>query len=493
MSFTSNFKAGVDLPPWHWLQQFPTAAGAGGALAYDGARFIYQAVQVGSASATTAGTSQLWQFDTLTGGWGLLATLTSGNQGMSMVYDPVRNVLHITNGAALTSWQVFNLNATAVTICATACAARALTTMASVLPGTASIGASLCLPSWGHINGGCNYLDDPQPAVACAAGGAVGTIISQKNVFTPMHVGMAIKCIAGTAGNIGKVGLITAVNSATSIAISPALPNAPALNDTFAICLPVGTSSGANTSSTLNDTTNIWPTNQYKNQDVVITAGTGIGQRRRIASNTAAALTLSAAVTGNANTGNWTITPDATSVYQIQPSGDFLFYASGNATATVWSLDISSTVPAAWAATTNNSPATLSGGSRLMWPGVHGAFYLCALRGLATNTVYAMSLGPQVWTTLATFLIETFTTGASSEILYGHNKLLIQKESAVRTYLLDLATGVANPGPSAPYAPGSALDSQRLAYVSSPAGVDWVYHYRVAGTQWFRVPIEWGD
>lgn len=73
-----------------------------------------------------------------------------------------------------------------------------------------------------------------------------------------------------------------------------------------------GTSTGSNTSTTLNDT-NLgahppWATNLYAGLPVRIIAGTGTGQERTIASNTTTQLTV---------TTPWDTTPDRTSQYQI--------------------------------------------------------------------------------------------------------------------------------------------------------------------------------
>lgn len=61
-------------------------------------------------------------------------------------------------------------------------------------------------------------------------------------------------------------------------------------------------------STTLTDSTKAWTTNQFTDADVTIISGTGAGQIRNIASNTAAILTLATA---------WTTNPDSTSVYSI--------------------------------------------------------------------------------------------------------------------------------------------------------------------------------
>ncbi len=69
-----------------------------------------------------------------------------------------------------------------------------------------------------------------------------------------------------------------------------------------------GTSTGLNTSTTLNDTTQSFTLNQFVGFTVQITGGTGAGQVRTITGNTATQLTVSP---------SWTTIPDSTSTYQI--------------------------------------------------------------------------------------------------------------------------------------------------------------------------------
>jgi RHS repeat-associated protein len=73
--------------------------------------------------------------------------------------------------------------------------------------------------------------------------------------------------------------------------------------------LPSGTSTGGNTATTLNDTNHTWMTNQWQGRTVLIVSGTGAGQLRTIASNTAHTLALTTA---------WSTIPDGTSVYAFQ-------------------------------------------------------------------------------------------------------------------------------------------------------------------------------
>lgn len=65
-----------------------------------------------------------------------------------------------------------------------------------------------------------------------------------------------------------------------------------------------GVATGAQTTTTLQDTTKSWTVNQYAGATVVLTTGTGSGQTRTVVSNTATALTVSSA---------WVTTPVAAS------------------------------------------------------------------------------------------------------------------------------------------------------------------------------------
>lgn len=76
------------------------------------------------------------------------------------------------------------------------------------------------------------------------------------------------------------------------------------------------------TSTTLSNSGKAWATNQWANAQIKITAGTGAGQIRTIASNTGVQLTVSAA---------WTVTPDATSQYHIEGNDDFIYLMGSNA------------------------------------------------------------------------------------------------------------------------------------------------------------------
>jgi hypothetical protein len=117
----------------------------------------------------------------------------------------------------------------------------------------------------------------------------------------------------------GQVATITSntSNTLTFPAMAVALDNTSRYQITG---YDAGTSSGSNLHNTFNDTTKTWAVNRWANYGVRILFGAGAGQLRRIASNTADALTI---------VGSWNELPNNTSVYAIQGSTETLFIGWG--------------------------------------------------------------------------------------------------------------------------------------------------------------------
>lgn len=485
MSVTYNYKKGIDLPSWQYLAFFPGgASNPGTANTYDGVRYMYWLVQHGT-TATTANTTSLYRYDTWNNGWQFLAVATSGNQGMDIEYDSVRNVLFITHGVSLTSWQVFNLNTTSVTIANVACAAWGLTTMSPVLPAAPLQGASLTMPQNIEV-----------PAVIdtgiAAASGNTTTVVAATTAtgtFGQGMVGLQLRVTSGAQS--GQKRTIASVAAPTNLTVSPALPGALASTDTFTIELVEDVATAA-TTTVLTDTTAAWTVNQYAFQDVILTTGALAGQRRRIASNTATAITLAGAVTGNTRTGPFSGTPEATVGYKIVPSEDFLYFQPAGSTQTLYRIDVVQTTGAAWSATLTSAPATINGGGNVFYSGAYAPYSLTAVRGNGSKDFYIYNIGLNTWTTLTTFAgSETFNTGASSAGVAGKRKVLIQKDGQTRIYALDLLTGILEPAGTMPYAAQSAYDGKRARVITTSDGAQFLYLLRAGGQEFFRVALEW--
>lgn len=88
--------------------------------------------------------------------------------------------------------------------------------------------------------------------------------------------------------------------------------------DTVAVDeLDKGTSSGSNSSNTLNDTSKNWSSDEFAGKVIIITNGTGAGQIRKISSNSATQITVSE---------DWETIPDDTSEYVIAEKGFRKYY-----------------------------------------------------------------------------------------------------------------------------------------------------------------------
>ena len=479
-----NYSKGSDTPAWQWLPFCPVISYHGTDCAYDGTRHIYYAIQSGT-TATSASTTSLLRFDTWNHGWQFLATLTSGNRGLSLTHDNTRNILIVAHGAALNTWQVFNLNATNVIICGVTCLPWAATTITPVLPVAADYGAAFVT---------INPTDIPDVIeTGVLTAGSTNTTLkdtSPTSAFTDSMVGLQVRLTSGALA--GQRRTVTSVTDSSTLIVGVAFSGTPALGDSYVLELPQGSPTSSSV-STLTDLVSGWTTNQYANSDVVIVSGTGAGQRRRIASNTSNILTLAASVSGNTSTGNWATTPDTTSVYRIQPSSDFLYYQAGSTNTTLYRIDLNTgSQTTAWV-TLANVPGAPSGGGNVAWPDAKGAFSLFATRGAGTANFYIYNIGTNAWTTPVWRAgLETFNTGAGSTIWDGQRKVILQRESTTRLLALNLATRELEPLATVPFANPAAYDGKRLKYVKTPDGAEWLYVLRAGSSEFFRVPLEWG-
>lgn len=486
MAVAYNFKRGIDAPSWQWLSFHPQGvSNPGTSNCYDGKRYMYWIVQSGTTAAGTASTTQLWRYCTWTNGWQLLTAITSGNQGMDIEYDPTRNCLYIMHGAALTSWQVFNLNTTNIVIANTTCTPWNAVTVGVVLPATAGVGASITLPTDKDV------IPQIDTGIVDTTGNTTSVIkaTDATGTFALGMVGLQVRITSGTLS--GTRGVITAVTDKNTFTVSPALSSPLVAGVTFVI-EQVEDTATAGTVSTLVDGTAAWTVNMYANMDVIITGGTGAGQRRRIASNTATTLTLAATVTGNANTGNFATAPAAGSTFKIVPSGDFLYYQNGGNNGTFYKLDVSQTGTAPTWTTLAAAPAGLQGGANTMFPGSYAPYSIVAVRGNGTTNLYHYNIGLNTWSTYTTFWgQETLNTGASVSMMHGQRKLFIQKDGQARCYTHDFLTGQLEPAGVMPYANPVAYDGKRSRYVVTPDGVQWIYVLRAGGQEFYRMPVEW--
>jgi hypothetical protein len=135
---------------------------------------------------------------------------------------------------------------------------------------------------------------------------------------TDQWVGYWVYIFSGTGA--GQIRQITS-NTGNTLNWSGAMSPHPSTDSRYLI---LGFDAGiatAGASTTITDSTKAWEVNRWRNYVVRIMAGTGAGQYRPIASNTATALTV---------VGSWATTPDSTSVYTIQGDPDKLYIQLGS-------------------------------------------------------------------------------------------------------------------------------------------------------------------
>lgn len=215
--------------------------------------------------------------------------------------------------------------------------------------------------------------------------------------------------------------------------------------------------------------------NQWANMQVRIISGTGAGQIRTIASNTAGAssvLTVSAA---------WTVVPDVTSVYRIEGNDDH-FYLLGNAAVAMYRFSISGNAWTTLAPTAARAAAPgagmtadwIEGVTATEWnDGTYGNHYLTSIvhqngryiysfRGAAGNLLDVYDIASNTWVSSVVYgqQMETFGAGSSSVDLDGY--IHIQKDATGRIYRFDVAKNVMEPWVLNPLPQGAAVVGDKM-------------------------------
>lgn len=247
----------------------------------------------------------------------------------------------------------------------------------------------------------------------------------------------------------------------------------------------------AGAATTLTNSAKTWTTSQWTNHQVRLTAGTGAGQVRTIASNTGTVLTVSA---------SWTITPDATSQYVIEGNDDFI-YLAGDSAVTLYRYSISGNtwtvlspgVARSGAPSTGMSLQWVSSESDALWANesaIINGRRLYSFRGGATGTLDYYDIPSNAWTSAVTYqrATETFTTGTSWENA-GNGTFYVQKDATSRFFRYDVAAQTLDAFSTLPYPQSTALLGDRLFTVDFTSGSDslkFLYHLRNNATEMFR-------
>lgn len=244
------------------------------------------------------------------------------------------------------------------------------------------------------------------------------------------------------------------------------------------------TSGGLNT---ITRSTASWLTNMWANYQIRITGGTGAGQIRTIASNTATAITVSS---------NWAVNPDATSIYAIEGNGDF-FYLMGNNAVTLYRFQVSTNTWTTLNPTAARAGAMGAGGTASWMNAITGwdsespttlqaspslvrqnGRYIFSFRGGATNILDVYDISANTWISGVSYgnQFETFTTGSSccddGEMIY------IQKEATGRIMRFNPTSWTMQSFAATPIANGAAVVGQKifiLPYTDGATKINFLY------------------
>lgn len=259
----------------------------------------------------------------------------------------------------------------------------------------------------------------------------------------------------------------------------------------------------AGAATTLTNSAKAWATNMWANYQVRITAGTGKGQIRAIASNNGTVLTVSAA---------WTVNPDATSVYSIEGNDD-VFYLLGNNAVTLYKYTVSSNTWETLAPTAARAGAAAAGCTADWIDNASGwdnetavahyttvlfkqnGRYIYSLRGGATSTIDVYDIAANTWISGVSYgnQGETFTTGSCSIDLNGN--IFIAKEATGRLFnfeidknrLIPIATNTTQVALG-----GTAVEGDKmfiLPYIDGGTTILFGYMIRHSGAELVRMMV----
>jgi hypothetical protein len=210
--------------------------------------------------------------------------------------------------------------------------------------------------------------------------------------------------------------------------------------------------------STLTNSAKTWAVNQWAQSQVRIVSGTGAGQIRTIASNTATVLTTSVA---------WTTNPDATSVYSLEGNDDFIYYM-GSAAVTLYRYSISAgtwTTLAPGAARAAAPSTGMSGhwifeATDAAWTNesaIMNGRYIYSFRGGISAALDRYDIAGNTWVSALAYAPATETFNTGSKYNYDGDYIYIQKEATGRWLRHNIVTGEQDGWSTMTYTQGTAL------------------------------------
>jgi hypothetical protein len=245
--------------------------------------------------------------------------------------------------------------------------------------------------------------------------------------------------------------------------------------------------------STLTNSAKTWTVNQWANSQVRIVSGTGAGQIRTIASNTATVLTTSAA---------WSTNPDATSVYSIEGNDDFIYYM-GSAAVTLFRYSISAGTWTTLSPTAARAAAPAVGMSgHWIWEATDAAWtnesailngrYIYSFRGGASAVLDRYDIAANTWVSALTYAPATEVFGAGSKYVYSNNAIYVQKDATGRWFRHNVVTSEQDGWSTMTYTQGAAIagdTSFDVRYTDGATEIEYVYMVLNTSTVMLRAMV----
>jgi hypothetical protein len=248
----------------------------------------------------------------------------------------------------------------------------------------------------------------------------------------------------------------------------------------------------AGAATTLTDGGKAWTANALANLQVRITGGTGAGQVRVIASNTATVLTVAA----------WTTAPDATSTYVIEGDDNVLYLLGNNAVA-LYKYSISGN---SWTTVTPAVARAAAPGTGMTADWVHSVAdadwvleaaplngrYIYSFRGAFGNVLDVFDLATLSWSVRPYGnQTENFTAGTNS-IYNRSGRIYVQKDASPLLFYFDVVLNALRPFSTLTYGVGGGTVGDKMAvvkYVDGATEIEFLYLRRSAGAEFFRMLV----
>ena len=305
---------------------------------------------------------------------------------------------------------------------------------------------------------------------------------SQYRLMTPVFYVLG----AGTLASASFRKYCFATNSWTTLAQTglPAsvgtdgrLVSTPAWIDSGFKSFATGTAT-AGASTTLTNSAKNWATNQWKNYQIRITAGTGAGQIRTVDSNTGTVITVSSA---------WTTTPDATSQYSIEGNDDFLYFL-GNGAVTMYRYSISGN---SWSTLSPVDARAAAPGAGMSGHWIHSVSasdwtnenaiqngrYIYSFQGANTTGLHRYDIAGNTWATI-TYAPPGDAMSTGTKWAYNKDRLYMQRDNTGRWFYFDFAEQAMQPWSTMTYTQGTGVVGDTcfdVTYKDGATEIDYVY------------------